>query len=1351
MKSWKLGLAILFVLIALAVAPTTATAQTFDNSGGGVWKEYFSFPITTAPTEYAQYKIVINGTTWELYNVTGALEASGTNNNFWSLVNPTGADIRVFNQNYNQLYFWIEYFNATEQKATIWVNLTAGSSELNIAYGNSLATKSDYEDPEQVFEFFDDFEGLDIDKDVYGYYDSNANLPKAIAHGHSAYYDSVSNRLYVVFLSNDGKHYIYYYDFNTGEVSKPVLLPIEPTADLAHGQPAIVIDNDGYIWVFGGSHDTLCQVARSKNPRDISEWDTLSSIGDGNYPDPGGVTYPQPIVVSDGILVIMRYHESATWYDSPVYMFKTTDGSAWQKTKLVEVGTAKHYPFLFHKIGNKIVGLVSPRNLDGDDYWHGVLFLMSDDEGQTWKKADGTTYTLPVNDSQADWIVKDLHYEGWDVNILPSGKPVALVWKEDTSDLYLYKWNGTAWEQHHIDNLGDLGPAREFGFIKVTDENTIEVYTLKNISGVVEVVKYKTTDGGSTWSMEQITSNSACLNARIEPVEPVGNGAVYVIWNYGSEASNTTLKTYPSTNSAIPCKGKWIEENSGGDSYITDTISYHGLKALAQYSGSDWTFIRHKFPSPITNVIVECMYYVNEAENQESTVEVENLANGYWMYLKKKGTNPGEYDYRTDASGGDVTISGLTPTTGWHKFWFKVTPSGTTGYIDDYEAYTYTTLTEIDAIRLRSGWGTGLTTYKDLVKVIKLADPADFGTPLVKLFQKKFGTKTVYVNVTYLDTSVTERYNPTAYYKLEDKPQINVTSMLSVSGVNATDGANISIELIDFVTLDKVVYNRTEVTANLTYQGTITNSTTGYTYNVYSFTTYENGVLEIYGYVGNKAYEATFKLDGETVDVFNVTAVVGEPLEILLPHIGNVTIASTEYTEVTSVSVNTKDLEVGAKTLEIKIEDPENFAVGYRYGTVNIDWGKVYFNVTDLQNKTLARTTYGFFNKNFSILSTDPTKLYAGDIEIDVYFHGVKLKSLEIHLNHTNNGLTLNVSVNATQFKDYRNITRIIASPNYFEAENLSTKYPFSVMKLINVSGTVVIDYVSSPPTSVKVEGATSYTYEKPVLKITASGNVTITDLYKLSTPLKDRLGNPVNFYVLINGSRVDASKGVASKLLKPSWYEVEVPITVSGFELWKFNDSSNIALVEINTSDKTLPTAEYRVPTKIETKEVRIQKTKFPWLPFPFLSESKPAQEEAPIVRLEGTLRDYYNAPIANRMIKIEVASPNFTRIYNVTTDSSGNFKIDVDMARGVEYKVTYKFAGDDVYVGTSTTKTFTIEQLLPAPPEEMTITELLIFVGIAVGLVAVVAGAIYLAKRTKAKTLARMESEFKFFRRLK
>jgi len=664
---WRFGLAIMVVLITLAVTPTTATAQTFDNSGGGTWKEYMSFPITTTPTEYAQYKIVINGTTWELYNVTGSLEASGANDDFWSLVNSTGADIRVFDQDGNQLYFWIEYFNATEQKATIWVNLTANSTELNIAYGNPSATYSSYHNASQVFEFFDDFETLDTN--VWG--------------GDTGSF-SVSN--------------------------------------------GILSSSTSTVWI-----------------------------------------YTNTFTMSDGVLEA--------------------------KVKL-DTGAR---------------GSIHARATQGS---YGVEYI----------------------------------------------KSYSLNYRYPDGDLRLREWLAT------------------------TDGEVIHITA--------------TYQHDTDWHIARMILDGSQI-----------------------------------------------------------TIEYERFDGTNKYSG---------------------------------TATDTSLTSGY-IGLATDGINSG-------------------------------------------------------------------AVYYDWVRVLKLVDPADFGTPIVKTFQEKFGTKTVYVNVTYLDTNTTERYNPTAYYKLEDKPQINVTSQLSVSGVNATYGANISIELIDFVTLDKVVYNGTNITANLTYQGTITNSTTGYTYNVYNFTTYENGTLEIYGHVGNKAYEATFKLDGETVDIFNVTAVVGEALEITLPYKGNVTLASIEHTNVTSIIINTKDVGVGAKTLSITIEDPENFTVGYIGRAINIDWGKINLSITDLQNKTFANATCGFFNKNFSIISTDPTKLYAGDIEIDVYFHGVKLKSLEIYLNHSNNGLTLNVSVNATQFKDYRNVTRIIASPNYFEVVNLSTKYPFSVMKLVNVRGTIVID-----------------------------------------------------------------------------------------------------------------------------------------------------------------------------------------------------------------------------------------------------------------------------------------------------
>jgi len=963
MKRWLTIATLLISILIVATAP--ATAQTFDNDGGGTWKEYMSFPITASPTEYAQYKIVVNGTNWEIYNATGGLEASGTNANFWSLVNSTGADIRVFNQG-AQLYFWIEYFNATEQKAIIWVNLTAGSTELNIAYGNPSALPSTYDNASKTFEIYDDF--------------------------------------------NDG-----------------------------------VLDTN--IWI-------------------------------------------------DGIF------------------YGTGTASAYEQSG-----------FLVIDVQTNTVGYA----------------VISKKQVQ-----------LPV-------VVES----SWYGNIANIGE----MWTLITSDTNL-----TDGFQSFV----------RFGYNSIPDFYYQELPV-----------------GGTVTTIETFARQN-----------PTTNTPIKVVWDNNSK------------------------------------------------------------------------YFENDI--QVNTIETQSV------YPR-----------------GSLVSVGFT-------------------------AYT--------------SRSSPLQIYIDYIKVYKLADPADFGTPLIKSFQKKFGTKTVYINVTYLDTLATSRYNPTAYYKLEDKPQINVSSFLSVNGVNATYGANISIELINFVTLDKVVYNGTDMTANLTYQGTITNATTGYIYNVYSFTTYENGTLEIYGHVGNEAYNASFALDNDLVDVFNTIAVLGEMLKITLTHPGNVTVGSLEFVNVTQALVNTKDLGTGVKTLTITIEDPENFTVGYKYGQISVEFGRLNVSVRHKDLSPFDEAIVSAFNENYSILSTDMSKLYAGVNTISVYFHGVKLKSVTFYLNHSTNGANITVDTNSTKFVDYRGVSRIVASPNSFELVNLSSSYPYSVMEIRNFSGTVVVDYGANPPTSVSVIGASSVEYVAPVLKFTGSGNATVTDLYRLSVQIRDRLGNPVNFYVLINGSRVDASNGVAKKLLKPSWYEVVAPATVNGFELWKFNDSSNRALVEVNASDVNLPVAEYRVPTKIESKEVRIT-SGFWWLPFPFLAPKQ--NEEITVVRLEGSLKDFYNAPVINRIVKVEIISKNFTRIYNVTTDESGNFRLEVDMAKGIEYTVTYKFEGDDIYVGTTTQKTFLVEQLLPAPIAPEVPTLLIVMVVAVVG-AGVVAAAIYLSKKRTAVARARIESEFRFFRRL-
>jgi len=105
----------------------------FDNSGGGAWTNYVNIPITTIPSEYAQYKVVIDSSNVTVYSADGTQKTQGdVAPDFWANVKSDGSDIRVFDQAKSQLYFWIEEWDYSGQNATIWVNLTAGSSELNV-------------------------------------------------------------------------------------------------------------------------------------------------------------------------------------------------------------------------------------------------------------------------------------------------------------------------------------------------------------------------------------------------------------------------------------------------------------------------------------------------------------------------------------------------------------------------------------------------------------------------------------------------------------------------------------------------------------------------------------------------------------------------------------------------------------------------------------------------------------------------------------------------------------------------------------------------------------------------------------------------------------------------------------------------------------------------------------------------------------------------------------------------------------------------------------------------------------------------------------------------------------------
>ena len=133
----------------------------FDNPGYGGWGLNIQIPISTSPSESIQYCIEINGD--NIYVKSNDLTknlATGTGGTtFWQNVSGVN-DIRVFDENFIQNYFWIEEFNTVNQVAKIWVKLNAGQTMVGIAFGNPYAGVSSYHNGDMTFEFFDDFVDL---------------------------------------------------------------------------------------------------------------------------------------------------------------------------------------------------------------------------------------------------------------------------------------------------------------------------------------------------------------------------------------------------------------------------------------------------------------------------------------------------------------------------------------------------------------------------------------------------------------------------------------------------------------------------------------------------------------------------------------------------------------------------------------------------------------------------------------------------------------------------------------------------------------------------------------------------------------------------------------------------------------------------------------------------------------------------------------------------------------------------------------------------------------------------------------------------------------------------------------
>jgi len=619
--------------------------MVFDNSGGGSWSKYINIPITTTPSEYAQYKVVIDSNNVTVYSAEGTQKTqgdSGITSDFWNNVKSDGSDIRVFNQNKEQRYFWIEEFDYDNNRAVIWVKVEAGDTELNIAYGNPNATTSVYNKPNKVFEVYDDFKNYAFTK--------LPDLPRGMADLTSAI---LNGKIYLIggYGTSDTEA------LDTVYVFDPSTQTYTQVASLNYARwGAIAVAYNGKIYVFGG-------IDGSKNPVPYVEvydpnTDTWTVL---NNTLPSELQGQGQMAVTDGQYIYIYYDRYLYRYDPSTDSYTLLDDNP--PVYVARWGAMALY-------NNKIYILCGS---NPSEYLNEVMWY--DLSTGTWHTGTPAPHKVHGVARENPIIGDKIYIAGgiWDSYSDANFADKLLIY-DISEDKWYYSYSG---------------------FYKF-DGGTVAVYDNKLY----------------IFGGRNVTSNPYGLK----------DAEVYD----------------PSAPDAI---SYWEDINIG---WIRDTTNEY-LKSTSANA-----MVRYSNFNDVGNYIYEFDFmHLSTSTN----------ANWLWFMFKTSGTSgtyqsgdgygvlfyldSGGYVRFAKSSGGSVTFTNIGPDSNtaqsaktWHHAKIVYNSGTIEIYLDDKLIYT-TTDTDYNSgeIRFRDN-DKGYYHAIDNVRILKYADPADFGTPTVKTLEE---------------------------------------------------------------------------------------------------------------------------------------------------------------------------------------------------------------------------------------------------------------------------------------------------------------------------------------------------------------------------------------------------------------------------------------------------------------------------------------------------------------------------------------------------------------------------------------------------------------------------------------
>ncbi|HQH52081.1 MAG TPA: BNR-4 repeat-containing protein [Candidatus Hydrogenedentes bacterium] len=383
-------------------------------------------------------------------------------------------------------------------------------------------------------------------------------------HRPMAVYARAANRTFFVYGDAENRPAIGVFDHAASAFAEPLALGTNPDAN-AHRNPTLLIDEDGFLYVFYGyaGGKQPIQVLRSLYPYDISAWTHMTALTDGNG------SYASPWELRPGELIVPHRQpagwcfkktrdQAVTWSDTvQLATFSSYEGTS--TVYGLTTGETGSYPrglhFAWSRLGGGSLEAIQTKHLWARRY--NVYYACSHDGGDTWQRSDGSPCELPITEDAAERLYDSGEHGIWikDMAVAP-GVGTLILFLDADADTYRSEWKiarrtGAGWE---IVNLTSSDHMYDAGAFCVLSSGDIRLYGPSEPAqpgcdgGNIE--EWRSADGGKTWNKSRtLTHGAQRSHNHVKTVlnHEQSDGKFRVMWSCGdgqSPPSDTQVTMY---------------------------------------------------------------------------------------------------------------------------------------------------------------------------------------------------------------------------------------------------------------------------------------------------------------------------------------------------------------------------------------------------------------------------------------------------------------------------------------------------------------------------------------------------------------------------------------------------------------------------------------------------------------------------------------------------------------------------------------------------------------------------------------------------------------------------------------